>query len=99
MAPDPDEPQRWSVQNEGLTIAALDWGGDGSPVVLLHPNGFCAGLFDPLARLLRSDHRVVGVDLRGHGASDAPTSYEQCGFVAAAADVVAVLEHLSLTEV
>src|SRR3954465_12570380 len=95
----PEEPRRWGVDHDGLTIGALDWGGDGPPLVLLHPNGFCAGVFDPLARALRSDHRVVGVDLRGHGTSDAPTSFEDCGFVAAAGDVVAMLDHLGLDDV
>lgn len=92
-------PQRWSVEHDGFTIGALDWGGDGPPLVLLHPNGFCAGVFDPLARELTADHRVVGVDVRGHGTSDAPTRYEDCGFVAAAGDVVAMLDHLGLDEV
>ena len=91
--------QRWSVEHDGFTIGALDWGGDGPPLVLLHPNGFCAGVFDPLARALTSDHRVVGVDLRGHGTSDAPTRFDDCGFVAAAGDVVAMLDHLGLDEV
>ena len=38
--------------------------------LLLHPNGFCAGFFDPLARRLRDTFRPIGVDLRGHGGSD-----------------------------
>jgi pimeloyl-ACP methyl ester carboxylesterase len=99
MTGDPEAPQRWSVEHDGFTIGALDWGGDGPPLVLLHPNGFCAGVFDPLARALTSDHRVVGVDLRGHGTSDAPSRYEDCGFVAAAGDVVAMLDHLGLDDV
>jgi pimeloyl-ACP methyl ester carboxylesterase len=94
-----DEPRRWSVEHDGFTIGALDWGGAGPTVVLLHPNGFCAGVFDPLARELRRDHRVLGVDLRGHGTSDAPSTFEECGFVAAAGDVVAMLDHLALDEV
>ena len=97
--PTADEPKQWSVQHDGFTIGALDWGGDGPPLVLLHPNGFCAGVFDPLARALRSEHRVVGVDVRGHGTSDAPGTFEDCGFVAAAGDVVAMLDHLGLAEV
>ena len=92
-------PQQWSVEHDGFTIGALDWGGDGPPLVLLHPNGFCAGVFDPLAREMTADHRVVGVDMRGHGTSDAPTRYEDCGFVAAAGDVVAMLDHLGFDEV
>jgi pimeloyl-ACP methyl ester carboxylesterase len=94
-----EQPQQWSVEHDGLTIGALDWGGDGPPLVLLHPNGFCAGVFDPLARALTVDHRVVGVDLRGHGTSDAPSTFEECGFVAAATDVVAMLDHLGLDDV
>ncbi len=97
--PNADEPQRRTVEHDGRIIGALDWGGDGPPLVLLHPNGFCAGVFDPLARALTADHRVVGVDLRGHGTSDAPTTFEDCGFVAAAGDVVAMLDHLDLDEV
>src|SRR6185503_17235816 len=95
----PDDPKWVSVEHDGLTIGALDWGGDGPPLVLLHPNGFCAGLFDPLARRLRREFRVLGVDLRGHGSSDAPTSEGACSVVAAASDVVAVLEHVGLEEV
>ena len=83
----------------GSPSAPLDWGGDGPPLVLLHPNGFCAGVFDPLARLLRDEYRPIGIDLRGHGTSDAPATYEDCGFVAAAGDVVAVLDALGLDEV
>lgn len=99
MAAAPDEPTLSSVEHDGLTIGALDWGGDGPPLVLLHPNGFCAGVFDPLARLLRDDYHVLGVDLRGHGTSDAPSTFAECGFVAAAGDVVAVLDALGLDEV
>jgi pimeloyl-ACP methyl ester carboxylesterase len=95
----PDEPKQWSAVHDGFTIGALDWGGDGPPLVLLHPNGFCAGVFEPLARALTTDHRVIGVDLRGHGTSDAPARFEDCGFVAAAGDVVAMLDHLGLDEV
>jgi pimeloyl-ACP methyl ester carboxylesterase len=95
----PDEQRQWSVEHDGLRIGALDWGGDGPPLVLLHPNGFCAGVFDPLARALRDEYRPIGIDLRGHGTSDAPATYEACGFVAAAGDVVALLDHLGLDEV
>lgn len=87
-----------NVEHDGLTIAALDWGGDGMPLVLLHPNGFCAGLFDPLARRLRDGFRPVGVDLRGHGGTDAPATPDGYAFERMAADVVAVLDHLGIRE-
>ena len=51
-------------------LGVLDWGGDGPDLIFLHPSGFCAGLFDPLARRLRDRWRMVGIDLRGHGGSD-----------------------------
>ena len=95
----PVEPELFTVEHDGLEIGALDWGGDGPPLLLLHPNGFCAGVFDPLARLLRDEYRPIGIDLRGHGTSSAPSTYEQCGFVAAAGDVVAVVDALGLEEV
>jgi pimeloyl-ACP methyl ester carboxylesterase len=87
------------VSHDGLGIAALDWGGDGPPLLLQHPNGFCAGLFDPLARELRRDHRVIAVDVRGHGASDTPSDLAACTFVNAARDVLAVLDALELEQV
>jgi pimeloyl-ACP methyl ester carboxylesterase len=91
-------PARIEVEREGLRIAALDWGGDGPPLLLLHPNGFCAGLFDPLAQRLRDAYRPIGVDLRGHGDSDAPASPEGFAFELLAADVVAMLDELGVDE-
>src|SRR5262249_13902174 len=95
----PVDPQVLSVPHDGLEIAALHWAGDGPPLLLLHPNGFCAGVFDPLAQELRRDHRVVAVDVRGHGGSDAPDDLSTCTFPNAARDVLAVLDVLGLDEV
>src|SRR5436305_10084151 len=81
------------VQHDGLHIAALDWGGDGTPLLLLHPNGLCAGLFEPLALRLRDAFRPVAVDLRGHGGTDTPAGRDGVAFALIAADVLAVLDH------
>ena len=68
-------------------------GRDGPPLLLLHPNGFCAGVFDPLAQRLRGDYRVLGIDVRGHGLSDAPSSTRPSArSPLAAGDVVAMLD-------
>ena len=64
--------------------------------MLLHPNGLCAGLFDPLALRLRDTFRPVAVDLRGHGATGTPTTPAGFGFPHMAADVLAVLDHLGI---
>jgi pimeloyl-ACP methyl ester carboxylesterase len=65
-------------------------------LLLLHPNGLCAGFFDPLARRLTDTYRVIGVDLRGHGGSDPPSSRAGLVFDAMAGDVVAVLDRLGV---
>ena len=91
--------QEIAVEHDGLRIAALDWGGDGEPLLLLHPNGFCAGVFDPLARRLTDRFRPIGVDLRGHGGTDAPAGGPGgLAFARMARDVEAVLDHLGVEE-
>ncbi|HAQ23705.1 MAG TPA: hypothetical protein DCR10_09150, partial [Acidimicrobiaceae bacterium] len=56
---DDGEPSAGRVVRGGIGTAWLDWGGEGQPLVLLHPNGFCAGVYDPLARRLADRYRVV----------------------------------------
>jgi pimeloyl-ACP methyl ester carboxylesterase len=96
-------PRQFHVVNDGLRTAVLDWGGvpGARPVVLLHPNGFCAGLYDPIARRLAGSgaFRPIGVDLRGHGASDKPEPPEPYHYEGMAGDVVAVLDELGLADV
>lgn len=93
------DPQPVAVHHDGLTIAALDWGGDGPPLLLQHPNGFCAGVFDPLARRLRGEYRPLAIDVRGHGASERPADLGECTFPNGARDVLAVLDALGVREV
>jgi len=50
-------------------LHVLDWGGCGTPVHLLHANGFCAGTYAPFVRRLTDRFRVVASDVRGHGDS------------------------------
>lgn len=87
-----------TVERDGLCICALDWGGDGMPLLLLHPNGVGAGFFEPLALAVRDTFRPVAVDLRGHGGTDAPAMRAGFAFAEMAADVLAVLEHLGIDE-
>lgn len=91
-----DSPIAGRVASDGMGIAYLDWGGTGPPLLLLHPNGFCAGVYDPLARGLVGRCRVVGVDLRGHGSSDDITDSGLLGNDAIAMDVLAVADHLDM---
>ncbi len=83
--PDPAaEPDGFVVEVEpGDRIHFLDWGGSAGPsgtpgVLLVHGLSNTAWSWAPVARRLRSLRRVVAMDLRGHGLSDAPTEgYDQ----------------------
>lgn len=68
-------------------------------MLLLHPNGFPAGVFDPIARRLTDAFRPIGVDLRGHGGTDVPPNPPgDYAYARMAADVLAVLDHLGVRE-
>ncbi len=91
------DPEDIFVTRDGLKIHALDWGGNGKPLLLLPPNGFCAGLFNPLAQQLRNNFRIISVDLRSQGQSDTPDDLTAgITFLEMAADVLSVLDSLGI---
>ncbi|WP_150254345.1 alpha/beta fold hydrolase [Nocardiopsis deserti] len=49
------------------TLAGLDFGGAGTPVLLVHGSGHNAAAWTDVAAHLTDHCRVVAVDLRGHG--------------------------------
>ena len=84
--------QRFS--NGDVTIRYRDYG-RGEPVVLIH--GFMRDLNDwpAIGDSLARDHRVIALDLRGHGMSDRPAGESNYGR-RMADDVVRLIEHLRL---
>ncbi|MFQ5880169.1 MAG: alpha/beta fold hydrolase [Dehalococcoidia bacterium] len=69
------------VEANGLTLHFLDWGGHGPPLLFLHATGFLSRLWQPIAaalslgRVASGDsprYRILAIDHRGHGDSDAP---------------------------
>jgi pimeloyl-ACP methyl ester carboxylesterase len=86
------EPSGYVVEvGPGDRIHFLDWGGRGEPgVLLIHGLSNTAWSWAPVARRLVARRRVVAMDLRGHGLSDAPTGAS--GAQDLAADVIAAAE-------
>lgn len=53
----------------GVTLEVVDWGGEGTPLVLLAGGGSTAHSYDDFAPSLTDQFRVVGITRRGVGAS------------------------------
>ena len=65
------------VEANGLKFHAIDWGGRGKWVVLLHGLASQSHIWDLVAPQLVDAFRVIAIDLRGHGLSDKPeTGYD-----------------------
>ena len=90
----PAEPIGYLVASDsGDRIHYLDWGGEGSPaVVLIHGLGSTAWSWTAVARRLARRRRTFAMDLRGHGLSDAPTATGAYDLDELATDAVAVAE-------
>jgi pimeloyl-ACP methyl ester carboxylesterase len=63
------EPHHRFVVVDGLRLHALDWGGDGRPIVLLHGVGGHARMWTWTASALAELGRPVALDMRGFGDS------------------------------
>jgi pimeloyl-ACP methyl ester carboxylesterase len=81
----------------GVRLHYLRWGAGGRPLVLMHGNSHCAGVWAPTAPgLAEAGFRVTAVDLRGHGESDKPAGgYD---WASLRDDLVGLLEGLDLRD-
>jgi 3-oxoadipate enol-lactonase len=82
------------TQVNGITLAYGDEG-KGTPVVFLHAFPLNRAMWEP-QHALADRYRVIAVDLRGHGESDAPLW--RCTLDLYAADVIALLDHLNIRQ-
>jgi pimeloyl-ACP methyl ester carboxylesterase len=88
------EPRELDLRVNGLRLHYLDWGGAGPLIVLLHGLRDQAHEWDRVAPALTPLGRVLALDQRGHGESDAPASgYAPDDF---AADLAAFCDALAL---
>jgi pimeloyl-ACP methyl ester carboxylesterase len=77
-----------------LKFHAIDWGGHGDWIVLLHGLASQAHIWDLVAPRLTDPFRVIAIDQRGHGLSDKPDSgYD---FSTITSDLDAILKALQI---
>lgn len=83
--------------DRGVQLEVLDFGGTGSPILLLPGLGATAHSFDELAPLLARKHRVVAMTRRGAGYSSRPDfGYDTPRL---AQDVLKVMDAMGLEKV
>jgi len=88
------------ANNQGIRIH-YEVEGKGPPLVLLHGLGGTLEFWRDLTgyvEALKSDHRLILIDARGHGASDKPHDPEAYRVELMVADVVSVLDDLSISK-
>jgi len=84
------------ITREDVGLAYEDLGTGEPPLVLIHGVACHRGFWAPQLAHFSSDHRIVAVDLRGHGDSDAPVQrYSIDGF---AADVAWMCDRLGVCQ-
>ncbi len=80
--------------DKDVRLEVLDWGGSGTPLVLLAGGGNTAHVFDEFAPKLTANFRVYGVTRRGFGASSFAAS--EAGGDRLGEDVLAVIDAVKL---
>lgn len=86
--------------SNGVKIAYNEQG-KGEPVLLIHglmSSGALNWTVPGITAALARDHRVVVMDVRGHGQSDKPNAADAYG-VKMVGDVIALMDHLKLPKV
>ena len=80
----PFVPEAIRIEGARVELAALDYGRGNEaapPMLLIHGMRDLAWSMDSIAQHFRDRYRVIALDLRGHGDSDAPGAYAIQHFV------------------
>jgi pimeloyl-ACP methyl ester carboxylesterase len=83
---------------DGVTLALIDLGGDGPPLLFCHPTGFHGMTWAPLAAHLAGVAHSWALDFRGHGDSSVPQSMDFT-WERMVDDVLAVVDRLGITDI
>ncbi|MGL5027682.1 MAG: alpha/beta fold hydrolase [Shewanella oncorhynchi] len=90
------------VINQGLSIHYLEWGQADKPALIL-VFGFGMSALDwfdlGYISLIEPHFRIIAIEPRGHGLSDAPVDSSEYALSAMASDLDAVITHLRLDKV
>ncbi|MCX6048063.1 MAG: alpha/beta fold hydrolase [Chloroflexi bacterium] len=71
------KPTDKTINLAGLNFHYLEWGGTGTPIILIHGLASTVHIWDLVAPHLIAQGRVIALDQRGHGLSDQPaTGYD-----------------------
>jgi pimeloyl-ACP methyl ester carboxylesterase len=93
-----DKTRQFTLETPHGSIAVEERGHGGIPVLMLHGNSFCRGVFRHqfAGRVAAHDHRLIAMDFPGHGqSSDAPDpmrTYTRPGLADAAVEVLHKLQ-------
>lgn len=91
------EPTRISIATSQGTISALDSGGTGPAVLLIHGNSASAKIFKKQFESdLFKQYRLIAVDLPGHGDSEASKNTDTYSFVGYAKALKEMIDELKL---
>jgi len=64
------QPIHHHIKTPDLTFSLYEWGDpDGPPLLLVHATGMNARMWDETIKYLPQDHRILALDMRGHGGS------------------------------
>ncbi len=79
----------------GIQLSYTDQG-QGDPLVFIHAFPLSSAMWEPQVREFSKNHRVIALDLRGHGDSDAPLWHFTLDDFAE--DIRGLLRHLSIAQ-
>ena len=82
------------VSAQGIELQVRDYGGEREPIIFLHFSGANLMMWQRVVPYFQERYRVVLMDLRGHGKSEAPEGGYHMDIMAQ--DLIGVMNHLGI---